>query len=666
MNNLRNGDVALNSILLFLPETNLFMRKVLLALVLLIFSSSSYAQNEKYTTKSAKAIKHFDRALNHYGGRSYNQAEGELQSALIEDPNFLEAHVLLAGVYSDMNKPEPAIEEYKKAIALRPDSFINSYFSVGKLEIDVARYSDAKAHLEQFIARAKPTSTLVKKAKRHIEICDFAMEALKSPVPFKPINLGEKVNTKHAEYLPTLTADEQTLIYTQRKPKDPGVSRMEEEDFYISRKINGEWEQAINLGPPINTPGNEGAQCISPDGKFLFYTACNRPNGLGSCDIFMAERIGNAWSEPVNLGAPVNSRSWESQPSISSDGRTLYFLSSRSGGFGKTDIWKTVHQDDGSWSAPENLGSGINTSDNEASPFIHPDNNTLYFASDGHIGMGGADLYYVRRKADGQWDIPKNLGYPINTSSDEGSLIVSATGNVAYFASDREEGKGALDLYSFELYREAQPQVVYYMKGRVFDSQSKKPVDAKFELIDLENAKVVVESSSDKINGEFLVCLPAGKDYALNVSKPGYLFYSDNFSLKDTSQIRKMVLMDVPMNAIRVGQSVVLKNIFFPSNDFSLQEASNAELEKLKNFLLSNKDVNIEFGGHTDNTGDKKYNQTLSEKRAKAVYDQLVKEGIPAARLSYKGYGDSKPVAPNDTPEGKARNRRTEFTITKQ
>jgi outer membrane protein OmpA-like peptidoglycan-associated protein len=641
------------------------MRKFLLFACLYFLCNALIAQDEKYTTNSQKAIKHFDKALNFYGGRNYVMAEGELRRALEEDPKFVEAHVLLAGLYTDIGKQEQAIDEYRKAIELSPDSFINNYYSVAKLEVEVARYAEANDHLNKFLEKVKPSSSLIKKANKLKDLCSFAIEATKKPVPFKPFNLGDSVNSRFAEYLPTLTADEQTLIFTVRQPRDEKTlgRNIEEEDFYICRKINGRWTSRVNLGPPINTHGNEGAQCISPDGKYLFYTACNRPNGLGSCDIYMAEKIGNSWSEPVNLGAPLNSPSWESQPSISSDGRTLYFLSSRSGGQGRTDIWKSVRQDDGSWSAPVNLGNKINTPDNEASPFIHPDNNTLYFASDGHIGMGGADIYYSRKDSSGEWGTPVNLGYPINTSSDESSLIVAASGKNAYFASNRADGKGALDLYSFELYKEAQPLAVSYIKGKVYDSRSKKPLDAKFELIDLNSGKIIVESSSDKINGEFLVCLPAGRDYALNVSKPGYLFYSDNFSLKDTSNVANTGNMDVPLQAIQVGETVVLKNIFFETNDFSLKEESKVELDKLTAFMFANRNIKIEISGHTDNTGDKKYNQTLSEKRAKAVFDHLLNAGITADRITFKGYGDSKPVASNDTPEGKAKNRRTEFTI---
>jgi outer membrane protein OmpA-like peptidoglycan-associated protein/Tol biopolymer transport system component len=495
--------------------------------------------------------------------------------------------------------------------------------------------------------------------------CTFAAEMVKHPVPFDPKNLGDNINSKKAEYLPSLTTDEQTLIYTVRVPVvNPMTGQYyDQEDFYISHKVDGEWGQAVLIGPPINTPGNEGAQSISPDGKYLFFTACEREDGFGNCDIYMAEKVGNRWSVPHNLGEVINSPAWDSQPSFSSDGKTLYFLSARTGGFGKQDIYKSMLDADNNWTAPVNMGANFNTSGNEFSPFIHPDDQTLYFGSEGLQGMGGVDIFYARKDEKGNWGKPVNIGYPINTTADENCLVVGASAKIAYFASDREDTRGKKDLYSFDLYKEAQPKAVSYLKGIVFDCDSKANLAAKFELIDLSNGQIIVQSASDKVSGAFLVSLPSGKDYALNVSRPGYLFYSDNFSLKENAGVSNPVLMDVPLHLIKAGQSMVMKNIFFATNAFNLKDESKAELAKLVAFLNTNAGVKIEIGGHTDNTGDKKFNQTLSEKRAKAVYDSLIAAGVSPAKLTFKGYGDSKPIADNTSEEGKAKNRRTEFTI---
>ena len=432
----------------------------------------------------------------------------------------------------------------------------------------------------------------------------------------------------------------------------------------MSKKVDGKWQKRSNVGPPINTPANEGAQCISPDGQFLFYTLCNSPSGMGRCDIYFSFKEGNKWSTPKNVGPPINSKYWDSQPSLSSDGNTLYFVSNRPGGKGEKDIWSSTLTKEGYWGAPVNLGDSINTEYSDMSPFIHPDNKTLYFASEGHPGMGKHDIFYARMKKDGTFGKPVNIGYPINTSSDEFSLIVNSKGNLAYYASsNRKEGFGNLDLYSFDLYEKARPTLVTYVKGKVFDVDTKKMLDAKLELLDLETSKVVTEIYSNAITGEYLVCLPANKNYAFNASRNGYLFYSENFSLINRKNPEEPFLMDIPLKPIKTGEKVVLKNIFFETGKYNLKDESRSELNKLGDFLIKNPKVKIEVSGHTDNVGDQKMNQTLSLNRAKSVYDFLITNGIAAERLTYKGFGETQPVDSNDAEKGRAANRRTEFKV---
>jgi outer membrane protein OmpA-like peptidoglycan-associated protein len=339
-------------------------------------------------------------------------------------------------------------------------------------------------------------------------------------------------------------------------------------------------------------------------------------------------------------------------------------VSARPGGLGETDIYVSTLRPDGSWGAPVNLGSKINTPGKEESVFIHPDGKTLYFGSNGHIGMGGLDLYVSRMNENGEWGDPVNLGYPINTYADENSILVGPSGDVAYFASNRAGGLGGLDLYKFDLYEAARPGKITYVKGKVYDAISKAPLGAHFELIDLETGKAVIESDANSGNGEFLVTLPIDKNYALNVSQSGYLFYSENFALKELADKSKPFLMDVPMQPIDTGSIVELKNVFFETAKFDLKPESRAELNKLVNFLNLNKTMRGELSGHTDNVGDKKMNLTLSLNRAKAVYDYLVANGIDPKRLTYKGFGDTKPKVKNDSDINRAINRRTEFKIT--
>ncbi|MGB0931927.1 MAG: OmpA family protein, partial [Chitinophagales bacterium] len=412
------------------------------------------------------------------------------------------------------------------------------------------------------------------------------------------------------------------------------------------------------------------AICLSPDGKRMFFAAKNRQDAIGGFDLFYCIKVGEDWQGPYNLGKPVNTYNWDSQPSISADGKSLYFSSKRKGGHGGIDIWVS-HLENNYWGEPVNLGPNINTDKNEQTPFIHPDNQTLYFSSNGHIGMGDADLYIARKDTAGEWGKPENLGYPINTRGNENGLIVTASGERAYYSS-YNEGYG-LDLYYFPLPKKVQPTYVTYVKGKVFDSETKDKLAATIELIDLETGDTILETTSDRISGEFLVTLTVGKNYMYNVSKENYLFFSENFSLKE-AEANKPFLVDIPLKKIfveetfesKIGQTVVLKNVFFETNAFDLKPSSNTELNKLVEMLNQYDLLHIEIGGHTDSIGSAEYNLELSENRAESVYNYLLDKGIDSKRLSYHGYGKSQPIAENETEVGRAINRRTEFKVIKK
>lgn len=640
--------------------------KQLLILLFMVNSLMMFAQPKGgYTTKSKKAIAHHEKALEYYNQYKNEETLKEISKSLQQDSAFIESWMLLASLYTDMKQPLEAIAAYQKAIEVNPEFYHGVYLTLGDLEYKNGLYFDAEKHLDIYLSDPDLPAPKKKAAVELRKKNDIAIGFAEHPVPFKPINLGPNVNSENDEYLPAITADEQTLIITVRRPRDQytlAIDNKFEEDFYISHKENGEWTKAVFAGAPLNTHGNEGAQCISPDGQYLYFTGCNRPGGMGSCDIYVSRKIGDRWSQPKNIGYPLNTESWESQPSISPDGKTLYFSSNRKGTKGSMDIWKCVLNQDGSANEPVNLGDSVNTPGMEAAPFIHPDGQTLYFASNGHPGLGGMDLFYTRM-LDTSWGKPVNIGYPINTCADEINLLVNAKGNFAYIASDKLGGYGKFDLYGFELYPEARPLAVTYLKGKVYDKDTRHPLEASFNLIDLNDGEIIASSSSDPSNGEFLVCIPANRNYALNVSKEAYLFYSDNFSLAGDYNNLKPFEKDIPLQEIKVGQSVVLKNIFYETDRFDLKPESMVELDKLVELLKHHPSMKIEISGHTDNVGTDKYNQTLSENRAKSVYQYLLSKGISATRLSFKGYGFSNPIDTNDTLEGRANNRRTEFKV---
>ena len=611
------------------------------------------AQERQYSTTNEQAIKYYALSGQSLDEHMYDDAIAQLLKAIDEDHKFIEAHARLADVYRQRWGYKDAADQYRQVLKLNPDFNEFVYFKLADCEIHLGAYADSKQHLEKYRTFTDLSPQNIFLTQKLLKDCDFSLDALQHPVPFKPVNMGAEINTGNDEYFPAITADEKTLIFTRKIDNN--------EDFYKSNKVDGKWQTATPLSDKINSIYNEGALSLSQDGKVLFFTGCNRPDGLGRCDIYISQKKGNTWSTPFDISPPVNTPGWESQPSISSDGRTLYFVSNRKGGYGGYDIWKSNLTDKG-WSEPENLGPNINTMFDEQSPFIHPDDSTLYFCSNGWPGMGGKDLFVSRLGKDGKWQTPENLGYPINSSGDENGLTLTANGSYAFFSSNNLNGSGGFDIYTFELPAHLRPHMVTYVKGTVRDAKTKQPLESAVEIIDLEKNAPVYQDYSSEDKGDFLATITTGKDYGLNISKDGYLFYSANFSLigrvdKDPFNI------DVLLQPIEVGNKVILKNIFFDTNKWDLKDQSKTELKKLIDFLTLNPTIHVEISGHTDNVGTHQSNQTLSENRAKSVYQYLIANGINAARLMFKGYGEMQPIALNDNDEDRSRNRRTEFKI---
>jgi outer membrane protein OmpA-like peptidoglycan-associated protein len=618
------------------------------------------AQTE-VTTKSKKAIDAYNDGLNKYTQNHYSAAEQSFLTAIQADKQFIEAYLVLAQVYEDSGAPLKAIEIYKRGLIIKETYYPYGYIKLGNLEYREGKYEEALKSYNRFVSLNSGTEQQFAKASEGIQRCEFSLNAKNNPVDFKPVNLGPQINSTLDDYWPSLSADEKTLVITRLMPNDDPVRKIQE-DFYISNWNDTVWSEMKAAGVPLNTLDNEGAQALSGDGRYMVFTACNRKDGIGRCDLYAAVKEGEQWSVPVNLGVPVNSKYRETQPSLTADGRTLYFSSDRPGGKGYHDIWVSYRSDNGKWTQPVNIGDSVNSFGVEMSPFIHPDNHTLYFSSDGHIGLGGYDLFVSRRDSSGIWRKPVNLGYPINTHRDEIGLIVNARGNKAYYSSGVDEAMGK-DIFVFDLPEESRPLIVTYMKGIVFDAEDRRKLKAEFELIDLETEKMIFNSFSDSVSGEFLVSIPFDRNYLLNVSRKSYLFYSENFSLKNIFNADQPFLKDVPLQPIKAGSSIVLKNVFFETDSYELKKESRIELDKVVKLLMANPDIKIEIGGHTDNVGTAEYNQQLSENRARAVANYLVEKGITATGITSKGYGLNQPISSNDNPEGRSQNRRTEMKV---
>jgi len=623
------------------------------------FCGTSWSQ--QLSSNDRRAIRAFNAGYEKFDRRQFREAIVDLNNAVRRDANFIEAHMMIAECWLELNEPQRAKASFLRTVEINPDFFPPVYFSLAELEFDAGRYEEASRYLEKFLTYSRQRPALVARSERLLENSRFAAHAVRNPVPFQPENLN--LDFEYDQYWPSLSVDEQTLIFTGLipiNPNNPTVFLNRQEDFFITNLIDGAWSKPENLGPPLNTPDNEAAQTLTADATQMFFTACNRPDGRGSCDIYHSEKRNGVWTRPRNLGAPINTSAWETQPSISADGRTLYFVSNRPGGKGGMDIWMSTLDNEGNWSNPVNIEE-INTPYNESSPFIHLDGQTLYFASDGLPGMGGFDLFVTRKGSDGRWTTPKNLGYPINTRHNEEGMIVNARGDRAFYSSTRGDGQ-TRNIFTFELYPEVRPHPVSYMRGKIYDERNFRPLRAHFELIDLSTAEVVIEAFSDSVTGLFLVCIPSGKDYALNVKSTGYLFFSENFTMADGTYLEPFY-KDIPLKRIQPGERVILRNIFFEFASAKLLDESIAELQQLVKFLNDNPEVNISITGHTDNIGTQAYNLNLSQNRARAVVEYLLNEGIVPARVSYQGLGFSEPIADNDTEEGRAQNRRTEMLI---
>jgi len=619
--------------------------------VFCFFCVQVFAQKPSSNKRAQAAFAEAGRALRM---QDRSRAEQLLLDAVARDPAFATAWQQLGDVYRQDDRYEKAVTAYQKVLETDATLTPLTLFGLGESLLFTGQYASAKRYLERYRALGGLGKKSLAQIDKYLIDCVFSLENQQTGEPYVPKKLGSGINTADDEYFPKLTANNKTIIFT-RKTKN-------RENFYESHLIGEEWTEAEKLIGFVNSDDfNEGAHCISPDGKYLFFTGCNRPDGMGSCDIYVSRQENGVWAEPHNLGAPINTRGWESQPAISADGRTLYFVSNRQGGMGGHDIYKSTLGGDGSWSAPQNLGRNINTPFDESSPHIHADNRTLYFASDGWPGFGRKDIFMSQMDETGEWSVPQNMGRWINDFRDQTALHVSMNGRIAHLAS--QDSTGQLDIFCFTLPEHLQPQSVAFIKGKVLHFQGGVPLDAKIRVIRTDGNEVVFEDWSDPEDGEFLATLPIGSGYAVHVEKEGFLFGSQQYALDDPRHTNEEFAATILLKPIEKGAFGQLNNIYFDIDKADLLPQSTADVEMLWRFLMLNPHVSIEIGGHTDNTGNEQANQMLSENRAKAVRDFLVNKDIPPNRITVKGYGQSVPVADNETEEGRRLNRRTEFRI---
>lgn len=632
---------------------------------------------QKLTTKSDRARDLYLKGSDNLYSNKIEQAEEYLLKAINVDSKFIESYLLLADLYNQQKDYQKESELLIAALEIDSTFFIPTYYNIGYALVQLGNYPGAESYITKYKSKTKDKEGVIKAGKL-LKSIEFSKYAMLNPIDIKPISLGDSINSSYDEYWPSLRGDEKELVFTVLVPRDtllykqqklPRLPRYFQEDFYHSRfESSGSWGGRESVKGALNTNGNEGAQTLSSDGKWLFFTGCGRADGQGSCDIYFSRSTAKGWSTPINLDYPINTPFFDGQPSFSANGKTLFFISNRQGGVGGMDIWYcniVGFKPDGIpiFSQPENLGKVVNSSDDENSPFIHPDGKTLYYSSNGLIGMGQMDLYLTRQDSMNQWSEPLNFGYPTNTTGDEIGFVLNAKGDRGYFASDRyNNGNNGKDIYSFEMPQSLRPTPASYLKGRVFDDSSKDQMVANFELLNLANGSLTVNSTTN-YKGEFLICLPTGINYALNVSAPGYLFFSQNINLTEPNSADHPLIADIYLKPIVKDATIILDNIFFNTNSSDLLPESIVELKKLLTFLQNNSNVRVELSGHTDNIGGEAFNNSLSQRRADAVKSYLTQNGIITTRIVTIGFGYAKPITTNDTSEGRARNRRTEMKV---
>ena len=640
--------------------------RLLISFLFLLLTIPAQAQKKDplvFHSPNEKAENLFREAIENQRIRRFDLAIKNLEAAIRKDEKFEEAYAMLVKNYELFLYRDKLEKVYPEILKHLPGSNLAGkvHLAMAESNFDAGNMLKARSEADSSIRLNTRDLALKTRAMQVLRNADFVMAESKEevlPLDFQP--LSEEVDRFPLQYFPAMTADENFIIFTARK----GNHASFDENIYVSRKVNGHWLVPQGISNLINTSENEGTSSINADGRVLVFTRCGSPEGQGSCDLFITEREGNFWTQPRPL-REVNSPYWDSHPSLSADGRRIFFTSARPGGQGRMDIWMAEKDSNEVWQVPVNLGPEINTPFDEETPFIHANGQTLYFASDGHPGFGKIDLFATSVKGS-SWTKPRNLGRAINSNANESGLFITASGKTGMFCNEERRDR---DLISSQIRFFRVPPSMQsgpactYLNGVVTDVLSGKKLSARVELVNLSTGKTEFSMNSDKDLGTFTAVLTVGQSYGLYVSKTGYLFSSHTIRTDSLPDPASGLKKDVQLEPIRSGASIVLNNLFFESGKSELLPASLPELRKVARLLSLNPSLKIEVSGHTDDVGKDIDNQLLSQKRASAVRDHLVRQGIVGSRIVFKGYGETKPLNDNSDEEKRRLNRRIEFRV---
>jgi outer membrane protein OmpA-like peptidoglycan-associated protein len=657
----------------------------LILISFILFAFRTFAQEDEGCPKltDRKAIKLYKEAFGYFQDKHSAQAVPLFKDVIQIEPGVADPYYFLGYINFKLNENYKAAETYLlKAIEICPEVDIYAYYFLGDIYAGREEWAKAVQYLSEFV---KDPALIdndgdLNRAKDLLKWAKFYDNMLNHPVSFDPHYITGICSVNH-EYLPCISSDGEIAFYTrvlEMPPRKDDIYQQKyfKEALFYSDLVNGKFTNGQEMPYPFNSTENIGSVTVTLDNNHLFVAVGKTlADGYLNVDIYDSYKDAEGYWNTLDTVPNINGRrTWETQPSISSDGKTLYFVSDRAGGFGAGDIWCSHMNNKGEWSKPENLGPSINTPGEEKTPFIHTDSQTLYFTSgdakdpDGNVtgvgwpGVGGLDIFFSKHHEDGSWTKPVNIGYPINTVADESGFSVSTSGKIGYYTSNKLNGPGGYDVYAFDLYKEARPEEVSLIKGEVTQrGDTNKPVKARIEIKNVITKKIT-EIPVDSVTGKYVAALIFKNDYILTVKTEDCAYESKYLKKEDSSYV-ELTKVDFEVKPIVVGDSYRLNDIFFATKSSELNDESRSVLDGFIIFLKENPKIKVSIQGHTDNVGKPEDNLKLSEDRAKSVYEYLIANAIDAARLSYKGFGEGKPITTNDTPEGKARNRRTEFVI---
>lgn len=647
-----------------------YFTNIFCLLFLLNISAQKFSVNKTACdlTKSKTALKYFKQSES---AKNSEEKRELLNKAVGAEPNYFEAHFELGVRYYKAKKFPMAKYHLEQVNAICSKYSPYTYYMLGQIYFVEENWISSLNNYQKFLAFDDiDDNDKYNEIKELLPDLEAYVDLFTKPVPFDPYPIMG-VCTKEDEYLGSLSPDNRHFYYIRKTfvtpydKNDPSKNQpYYAELFTVSANNKGNYDGGLIMDKPFNDRFNNGAAAITADNKHMYFVVCDN-NMVEYCDLWYSELKNGKWTALVNMGNTVNSNVWDSQPTISYDGKTLIFSSMRAGGEGGADLWISTKNENGIWSMPVNLGKNINTSEHELTPFIHSDSHTLYFASKGHKGMGGYDLYFSKKDSTGNWMKPRNMGYPINTEFDENSFFVSLDGKTGYYATDRLNGPGGLDIYSFDLYPEARPEEVLFIEGTV-RSEDNKPIGGNVEIVDMVTNEVTTVDI-DSTDGTYVVIVSTNNDVLLTVNADttdkAVGFVSTVISQDDVKK-GEPTKVDIETKEINVGEEYRLNDINFASNSSELNDKTKFIIKEFCRYLKKNSKINISINGHTDDIGDDNANLILSASRAKAVYEYLIIMGISANRMVHQGFGEKVPIASNISEFGRAKNRRTEFVIT--